>query len=52
MLKKHVRQLADDIFTFTVDDDVKVTVVEGLRSERAHLRPAANSDDIRVELFG
>ena len=52
MLQKDVGQLSDDVFAFTLDNDIKVAVVEGLFGQRAHLRTAADGDDVRMEFLG
>ena len=52
VLQKHVRQLADDIFAFALDDHIEVAVVEGFLGHGTHLRAAADGYDLRMELFG
>ena len=50
--QQNVAQLPDDVLPFPVDDDIKTALGNGLLRQRAHLRPPAQDDELRVMLAG
>ena len=50
--QQDIAQLPDDVLALALDDDIKAPVVEGFLGQRAHLRAAADGDEVGMEFLG